>query len=268
MLFRNIPESQSLTNKSKFVYSEDDEHLKYISRDYLYRNIPKMFVNKYGKDEPIKIGSDMYDKMHYIYENTIFDSSLFHGATEDRAWVSDAYLNYHSFSPDLYPLKNNRVSFKIVWNRPISYYDTINTVKLIEEQHYTYVEQWPEPSDWTRWCWNYKRLANASTIASYDVPFSFQPGALGNYFFPINGKTYEMTFKVRLHNLINEESIMYYTQADYINYASNVDYLRNYMGRHIVQNPTLRPLTYVNGVSINFRRSAPNGAHVALDTYD
>lgn len=258
MLFRNIPESQSLTNKSKFVYSEDEEHLKYISRDNLYRNIPKMFVNKYGKDEPIKINSDMYDKMDYIYENAHFDTSLIYNTTEDKAWVPDNYLNYHRYPP--YTLKDNRVSFKIVWNKPLSYYNSVNDVKLLEEWHYDYVNVIPEPRDWTPYCWNYKRLANASTIASYDVDFSFDPGPYGNYYFPARGKSYIMKFKVRLHNLVNEETLMYYTQLDYIAYASKFDYLH----RHIVQEPKLRPLTFVNGVSINFRKVAPKGASLAV----
>ena len=44
MFFRGIPESQFLSDKSKFVYSEDDEHLTYISRQNLYRNIGKMMI--------------------------------------------------------------------------------------------------------------------------------------------------------------------------------------------------------------------------------
>lgn len=252
MFFRGIPESQFLSDKSKFVYSEDDEHLKYISRQNLYRNIGKMFTNKYGKEVPVKTASDMYDKLNYQYTDDVFDSYLHtiynntEGQLENNRWVLDAYRSSETWSPDDYKLKNNKVNFRIYWNQPLSEYESANKKELVNETHHYYNGYYD---------YDYTYARNISNVLGFRVVVGLDPGYTGHKFFPINGKTYELSCKIRLHNIINEDTVEYYSKELYYNSELNP-----------TQEPptprTVHTATYVNGFGVHFYHKSfgSNGA--------
>ena len=258
MLFRDVPESQFLTKNSRFVYSEDDEHLKYIRHMNLLRNRPRIFKNVYGVDPPDKpIGADLYDTMYYRYTDDIYDSFLWMGQfPDDRSWMPDAYINYHDYDPHRYPLVNNKVNFKTCWTKPISYYDEYaNRVSIVNETHQSYVNQVPPPADWSQNTYTYVQARNTSTIQTYVATYQLDPGGTGgHFFFPVNDSTsYELRFKVRLHNLINEENIEYYPWSVYLISTTKPGHPGE------INVPIKHHATYVNGISINFNDNSRMG---------
>lgn len=237
MLFRDVPESQFLTKDSKFVYSEDDEHLKYIRHMNLRRNMPKYLSNKYGIDEPIdgRGGSISYEKMDYSYDSLTYNSWLNGPYGSDVPWTMDNWLNGLS-TPDAYMLRNNRTSFRIYWNPNRQYSDYFySRIEPVMHQAWRGDEH------------NYTTYTYTVGMVVSDMPASiirvyFADSVSGHSFFPISGKTYEMRFKVRLHNLINNRTCKYYDKTAY-------------MLEHPYEEPDVpRKLTgtFVNGISLSF----------------
>ena len=259
MFFRGIPESQFLSDKSKFVYSEDDEHLKYISRQNLYRNIGKMFTNKYGKEVPVKTASDMYDKLSYQYTDDVFDSYLhqLYNNTDDQIiepdnlnyrWVLDAYRKTNHSSPDDYRLKNNKVSFRIYWNKPLIEYDKANKKELISETHHYYNSGYTPPLDY-----DYTYDRNISNVLNFRIQVGLDPGYYGHEYFPLNSKTYELSCKIRLHNIINEDTVEYYSKEVYFT-GENPSH-------HPPTPKTVHTAQYVNGFGVNFNNHSFGAMH-------
>lgn len=260
MLFRDIPESQFLTKNSRFVYSEDDEHLKYIRHMNLRRNMPKYLSNKYGIDEPIngKGGSISYEKLNYDYEHNVIGSYIDTAPIgSDSDWVMEykrngknRYVPLAGENP-IYPLSNNKVSFKIYWNGGYTgkNYDDLYYTYVTTEHHYSYVENWLQTYYET---YDYNRYAVVSNIPGYVAYIrlsqaeGFDPGGGLHYFFPTQSKTYELRFKVRLHNIEVINSFEYYTKTEWY---EDTEHTHSLPHREDVKK---LDAAFVPGVSVNF----------------
>lgn len=269
MKFINVPESQSLTSKSKFVYSEDDEHLKYINIKNLKKNIPKCVKNSYGIDIPnddSNIPGITYDKLNYSYTNDIFNTYLdFKDNWSSYTWKTDIeyYLPNGQYPryDQLYQLENNKLNFKLFWSgwsiadgwHQVTY-DDINHVGWTSETHESYIDS----SSGRYTPYTYTRVANTSDIMSIVRSFQLFEGSYQHMFFPIDGNTYELSFKVRLHNLVNESTLDYYIPSEYfIN-------LNNHGKTEPV--PEQHQATFVNGIGVHFNDRSM-GVNTAVSSF-